>query len=97
MTGEEPNEAAGETPVPLPGGSFKLLVQRIGYQCLMSLGVLENPITNTREKNLASARMLLDDLQMLERKTQGNLDAEEEEHLKKVLGDLENAFEQRGA
>ena len=80
--------------MPLPGGHFRLFIQRIGYQCLMSLGAIENPITNTKQANLESARMLLDDLAMLKEKTQGNLDEEEEAHLAKLLGDLEVAYGQ---
>ena len=87
----DPQRTAAD--LPLPGGNFRLFIQRLGYQCLMSLGVIENPITNTKQQNLDSARMLLDDLQMLKAKTAGNLDPEEEAHLAKMLGDLEVAYE----
>ncbi len=80
--------------IPLPGGNFRLFIQRLGYQCLMSLGVIENPITGTKQKHLDNARMLLDDLQMLKDKTTSNLEPEEEAHLAKMLGDLEVAYEQ---
>lgn len=93
MSGEEPRPASD---MPLPGGSFRLLVQRLAYQCLMSLGVLENPITHTRQVNLPGARALLDDLAMLRDKTSGNLDHEEAEHLAKVLADLEHTLARRG-
>lgn len=82
--------------MPLPGGNFRLFIQRLGYQCLMSLGVIENPITGTKQANRDNARMLLDDLQMLKEKTEGNLDDEEIAHLAKMLGDLEVAFENGG-
>jgi hypothetical protein len=79
--------------IPLPGGNFRLFIQRLGYQGLMTLGLIENPVTGTREPHLENARMLIDDLLMLQEKTRGNLDGDEEEHLRKLIGDLERAFE----
>jgi hypothetical protein len=85
--------------IPLPGGNFRLFVQRLGYQGLMSLGLLENPLTQQARVDLGHARMLVDDLSMLAEKTRGNLDEEESEHLFKVLRDLRGQLEvaERGA
>jgi len=83
--------------LPLPGGNFRLFIQRLGYQCLMSLGVIENPITATKQKNLGNARMLLDDLEMLRAKTEGNLEPEETEHIEKMIRDLGAAYEKEPA
>jgi hypothetical protein len=80
--------------VPLPGGSFRLFITRLSYQAMMSLGILENPITNTKQIQLVNARMLLDDLIMLQDKTSGNLDPDEHEHLEKLIRDLEHAYGQ---
>ena len=79
--------------VPLPGGNFRLFVARLSLQSMMSLGILENPLTGERNCNLANARMLLDDLLMLREKTEGNLAAEEEAHLAKVIQDISYALE----
>lgn len=79
--------------LPLPGGNFRLLIQRLGYQGLMSLGIIENPLTDTTVANLDNARMLIDDLTMLQEKTLGNLDEGEAEHLEKLIGDLSRAYE----
>ena len=81
--------------MPLPGGNFRLFIQRLAYQCLMSLGVIENPITNTRQENLPNARLVLDDLLMLKEKTVGNLDEEEVAHLDKIVNDLEKTYQQK--
>ena len=81
--------------MPLPGGNFRLFIQRLAYQCLMSLGVIENPITNTRQENLQNARLVLDDLLMLKEKTVGNLDEEEIAHLDKICTDLEKTYQQK--
>ncbi len=80
--------------LPLPGGSFRLFITKLSYQAMMSLGILENPITNTKQVQLANARMLLDDLTMLQDKTSGNLDPDEHEHLEKLIRDLEGAYTQ---
>ncbi|MEM9378620.1 MAG: DUF1844 domain-containing protein [Planctomycetota bacterium] len=74
--------------VPLPGGEFRLFLTRLAYQLMMSCGLLENPVTGSREVHADNARMLLADLAMLREKTLGNLDEEEAAHLDKVLNDL---------
>ena len=79
--------------VPLPGGDFRLFVTRLSLQSMMSLGMIENPLTKTRALNLDHARMLIDDLRMLQEKCYGNLEPEEDEHLAKVVRDLVWAFE----
>ena len=79
--------------VPLPGGYFRLFVQRLGYQGLMSLGLIENPITGERQQNLEHARMLVDDLSMLAEKTRGNLDEDESEHLFRIVRDLRHQLD----
>jgi hypothetical protein len=77
----------------LPGGNFRLFITRLSFQSMMSLGMIENPITRERSVNLESARMLISDLQMLQEKTRGNLDQDELGHLEKILSDLEYALE----
>jgi uncharacterized protein DUF1844 len=75
--------------VPLPGGNFQLLVSRLSIQAMISLGILENPLTKRKDVHPHNARMLLDDLAMLKDKTSGNLSEDEAAHLDKVLADLE--------
>ena len=82
--------------VPLPGGNFTLFVQKLAYQALITLGVVENPLTRRREPNLGHARSVIDDLMMLRERTRGNLSPEEEQHLTQVLGDLQRHFVQLG-
>ncbi len=78
--------------LPLPGGDFRLFVQRLAYQTLIGLGLLENPLTHAKEAHPAQARSLLDDLLMLRDKTRGNLAPDEEEHLARVIRDLEHHY-----
>jgi len=78
--------------VPLPGGNFRLFTTRLSFQAMISLGLLENPLTQTRRVDLASARMLIEDLKMLREKTRGNLEEDEEAQLEKSVRDLEYAL-----
>jgi hypothetical protein len=80
--------------LPLPGGSFRLFITRLSYQGLMSLGIIENPLTNTKALNLPNAKMLIEDLEMIRDKTRGNLDEDEDEHLAKLISDLQSAYRQ---
>lgn len=89
MTSEDRKTAQD---VPLPGGDFRLFVQKLAYQALISMGVLENPVTGKTDRNLGLAQTVIDDLMMIRDKTQGNLEAEEAEHLKKILTDLQRHF-----
>ena len=77
---------------PLPGGNFRLFTTRLSFQAMISLGLLENPLTRTRRVDLDSARMLIEDLKMLRDKTRGNLDEEEDAQLEKSVRDLEYAL-----
>ncbi len=80
--------------MPLPGGSFTLFVQKLAYQALITLGVVENPLTRRREPNLPHAQTVIDDLMMLREKTRGNLAPDEEQHLTQVVADLQRHFVQ---
>ncbi len=62
-------------------------------QCALFLGRIPNPQTGKTEPNLAVARMLIDQLEMLREKTRGNLNHEEAEILASILTDLQQAFE----
>ena len=79
--------------MPLPGGDFRLFITRLSFQGMLFLGLLENPVTGTRKVDLDQARMIHADLAMLLDRTQGNLDADEEEHLRKVTLDLGGLLE----
>jgi Domain of unknown function (DUF1844) len=83
--------------VPLPGGNFHLFVSRLSIQAMISLGLIENPLTKRKDSHPGNARMLVEDLRMLREKTSGNLDGDEIAHLDKVIGDLEFAMEKMSA
>jgi hypothetical protein len=92
----EPSQQRTAEDMPLPGGDFRLFVTRLSFQGMLFLGLLENPVTGTRKVDLDQARMIVADLAMLLDRTQGNLDADEEEHLRKVVLDLQGMLEKVG-
>lgn len=71
---------------------FLDLVSLFGTQALMALGKLANPATGKAEKNLDAARLFIDLLEMVERKTTGNLTPDESKVLKATLTDLRLMF-----
>jgi hypothetical protein len=85
--------ASSDAP-PLPGGDFKLFLTRLGFQALLALGLVENPVTGQSRRDLAQARALLADLKMLAYKTEGNLDLDEIEALTRLVRELEGHLEE---
>jgi len=71
---------------------FLDVVALFGQQAMISLGKLVNPMTSKAEKNLPAARLFIDTLEMLERKTQGNLNSDESKVLQATLTDLRLMF-----
>lgn len=72
--------------------SFALFITGLMMESLMALGDLENPITHKKETNIHHAKLLIDTLEMLQKKTKGNLDKDEEEALSSMLYDLRMRF-----
>ncbi len=67
---------------------FLEMVGLFSTQAMIALGKLTNPVTQKTEKNLPAARLFIDTLEMLERKTTGNLTADETKVLQATLTDL---------
>jgi hypothetical protein len=61
-------------------------------QAAMFLGHVPNPQTGQPEVNLDFARMFIDQIEMLQEKTRGNLSADEVQMLTNVLSDLRLAY-----
>ncbi len=61
-------------------------------QGLVLLGEVPNPYTNKKEENLDAARHTIDILTLLQEKTRGNLDREEQQLLDSVLYELRMKF-----
>ncbi len=71
---------------------FLDMVSLFSTQAMIALGKIINPATGKAEKNLPAARLFIDTLEMLERKTAGNLSTDETKLLKATLTDLRLMF-----
>ena len=71
---------------------FAHLVIQNTNMALMFVGKVPNPETNERVFDLEAARMFIDQLEMLEVKTKGNLSREEEKLLHQSLTHLRLTF-----
>lgn len=71
---------------------FANLVMMLSSSAMQQLGKLINPMTNKTEVSLEGARMTIDMLEMINAKTKGNLDEEEEKMMKELLSTLQMNF-----
>lgn len=85
------SEAAGEIP-PLPAPDFSVLVGMLSTQAFVSLGIIPNPATGKPELQLNLAKHLIDLLAVVENKTKGNLDKDEQSLLDSTLHQLRMVF-----
>src|SRR5512143_1874553 len=83
---------AQETPGMGPPIDFPSYVLTYYTQGLVLLGEVPNPYTNKTEENLEAARHTIDILTLLQEKTRGNLDREEQQLLDSVLYELRMKF-----
>ncbi len=72
----------------LPVITFSTFIASLNAAVLTHLGVIDEPGTGKRMKNLMLAKQTIDILAMLEEKTNGNLTREESTMLKSILYDL---------
>jgi hypothetical protein len=81
-----------EEEVQFPEINFPTFVASLNASALLHLGVIEDPASGQKTKNLPMAKQTIDILSMLESKTDGNLTTEEENMLKNILYDLRILF-----
>jgi 3-oxoacyl-ACP reductase-like protein len=94
-TPEKAAEAAADAAAadaPLPEVNFPTFVLSLNASALVHLGAIEDPASGKQVKNLPMAKQTIDILSMLEEKTRGNLNREEENILKNILYDLRIMF-----
>ncbi len=72
----------------LPEISFATFIISLNASALANMGMLNDPMTNTKSVNLPVAKQTIDTLSMLESKTVGNLTPEEKQLLKNILYEL---------
>lgn len=71
---------------------FSNFVMGLASAALIELGVVEDPQSHKKRKNIELARQHIDMLEMLKQKTQGNLSPEESKLMESVLTDLKIQF-----
>lgn len=76
----------------LPEASFPSLILTLATGALQYMGLIENPITKAREKDMKLAKHTIDTLGMLKKKTRGNLRKEEKKLLEELLYDLKMKY-----
>ncbi|MCK4374269.1 MAG: DUF1844 domain-containing protein [Candidatus Brocadiae bacterium] len=79
-------QQAGRRPSPEP--TIDTFMAGLSTQALLALGEIENPLTHKREVDINGAAFLIDTIAMLQKKTEGNLTAEESAYLQQVLTEL---------
>ena len=87
-TQEAKQEAQQEQSPPLPEVSFATFIYSLSTSALVHLGEIPEPITEKMDKNLPLAKQTIDILGILQEKTKGNLNQEEENLLNNFLYDL---------
>jgi hypothetical protein len=84
----ETTQEEDRTDYQLPEINFATFIFSLNHSVLVHLGVMEDPSTGKKVRNLALAKQTIDILGMLEEKTKGNLAEDEEKMLKSILYDL---------
>ena len=83
--------------VPLPEVTLATFVFSLSSSALLHLGEIPDPETNKVQVYLPLAKQIIDTLGMLQEKTKGNLDPDEDNLLKSVLYDLRLRYVQKSS
>jgi hypothetical protein len=76
----------------LPEVDFSTFIMSLNASALVHLGVIDDPVSGKRVKNLPLGKQTVDMLRMLKEKTRGNLTEEEDKLLQGILYDLKIAY-----
>jgi len=85
---EQGRAEAASRPKSYPKPDVRVFFAGLYTQTLMCLGEIENPATKQKEADLPEAEYLIDTIDMLRQKMQGNLSADEQQYLDGLLHDL---------
>jgi hypothetical protein len=90
----KPETAQTERPSrpPLPEVNFSTFVVSLSTEVLFHLGEIPHPASGEKQKDLELAKHAIDTLAMLQEKTRGNLNEDEQKLLEGMLYDLRMAF-----
>lgn len=84
----------GDSFPPPPEINFSTFVFSLNQSALVNIGVIADPATGKRVKNLPLAKQTIDILGLLEEKTKGNLTSDEANMLRSILYSLRIIFVQ---
>lgn len=73
---------------PMPELNFSTFIFSLNSSALVHLGVINSPSGDKNMRDLTLAKQTIDILGILEEKTKGNLNSDEENLLKNILHDL---------
>ena len=76
--------------------NFSTFILSLASATFIELGLVEDPHTNEKRKNLPIAKQHIDLIQILQDKTRGNLDDEERGLLERVLRDVKLQYVKSG-
>ncbi len=96
---KESVEGCGEGKVPdkqgrcvMPEVTFPAFIMSLNTSALYHLGEISDPATGKRIVDLDLAKHAIDTLALIQNKTKGNLEKDEEELLKNILYDIKIRF-----
>lgn len=76
----------------LPEVDFSTFIISLYSSALVQLGEIPDPATGARTKDLCIAKQTIDMIAMLEKKTAGNLDTQEDQLIKNLLHELRMTY-----
>jgi hypothetical protein len=83
--------------VPLPEVTIATFIFSLSSSALVHLGDIPDPDTKDSRVDLPLAKQIIDTLGMLQEKTKGNLDPDEDNLLKSILYDLRLRYVQKSS
>lgn len=72
--------------------NFFTYLTSMGYQAMIFLGEIPNPMTGENEKNLRQAKFIIDTMVLIKEKTKGNLNEQEQAFLDGTLYEVQMKF-----
>jgi hypothetical protein len=85
---QEAADRLKQSATPLPGINFSTFIFSLNSSALLLLGLVEDPVSGAKTKNLPAAKQTIDIIGMLAEKTRGNLTQDEGQLVTNILHDL---------
>jgi hypothetical protein len=95
---EEAKKSQPSSPLPpsdLPKIDFVTVLFSFVHTALIHLGDMPDPVSKSKAENLEGAREMIEILELLQEKTNGNLNQQEQQYLESALFDLRMRFMQK--